>query len=402
MKKRILFVDDEPMVLQGIQRLLRSMRQEWEMDFAEGGEQAKERLATTVYDVVVTDMVMPGIDGAELLDHVRQLSPKTIRLVLSGHAEQHLAMKCVGIAHQYLSKPCDAGMLKSTVERVIDPHVCLRSEQVMTLVSGLKHLPSIPVTYSKIVQVLGDPNASMDEVGALIAGDMAMTAKVLQIVNSSFFGLARQVSRPTEAAAYLGLDTLKALVLATSVFHQFSAKMPKSFSPMSISDHGQAVGAAARAIAQAEDAPRLVADEALVSGLLHDVGKLVLASSLPDEFERVSGMDEPNVLAAEREVFGATHAEVGGYLLGLWGLPPSVIEAICFHHTPCESRTAAFSALTAVHAADHLIHEIETARSGGANSCVDLEYLAQLGLAERLPVWRAVVEETLHPNLQNQ
>jgi len=393
MKKRILFVDDEPMVLQGIQRMLRPMRNEWEMEFAEGGEKAKAALIATACDVVITDMMMPGVDGAAVLAFTREHSPKTIRLVLSGHAEQDLAMKCVGLAHQYLSKPCDAETLRKTVARVTDLGFAVRNERVMTLVANLKHLPSIPTVYSQIVRLLNDPDSSMDDVGALIASDMAMTAKVLQLVNSSFFGLARSVSKPSEAASFLGMETLKALALATNVFAQFEMKMPRGFSAAAASDHSQRVGTAARAIARCEQCSKSVVDQSLVAGLLHDVGKLVLASSLPDEFQRTLDHEQLDAVEAEREIFGATHAEVGGYLLGLWGLPPAVVEAISLHHAPSESGGTEFSALTAVHVANALIAEQVSVANGSQPSGIDTDYLTKLGLVERLPVWRDAVDE---------
>ena len=99
-KKRILFVDDEPLVLQGLQRMLRSMRDEWEMEFAEGGANALERLAQAHFDVVVSDMLMPGINGAALLAAVMQRHPRTVRIILFGHADKDLILKCVGSIHQ--------------------------------------------------------------------------------------------------------------------------------------------------------------------------------------------------------------------------------------------------------------------------------------------------------------
>lgn len=389
-KKRILFVDDEPMVLQGIQRLLRPMREEWEMDFADGGEKAKECMGAAAYDVVVTDMMMPGMNGAQLLAHVKESTPKTIRLVLSGHAQQDLAIQCVGIAHQYLSKPCDAGLLKSTIARVTAPGFADRNGQVMTLVAQLGQLPSIPSAYSQIVEMLNSPDASLEEIGELIAGDMAMTAKILQIVNSAFFGLSSRISKPSEAASYLGMATIKALVLSTNVFCQYEQKMPKGFSATDAARHSQQVGALARAIARAEDAPRAVVDESLVAGLLHDVGKLILASSLPEQFERAIEAGAVDLPDEERAIFGASHADVGGYLLGLWGLPPPVVEAITLHHSPGESEGESFCPLTAVHVAECLLG----AKSGGASApAPDAAYLARLDLADRLPAWRAAMQE---------
>lgn len=400
MKKNILFVDDEPLVLQGIQRMLRGMREQWDIQFAEGGEKAKELMAQAEYDVVVTDMMMPGMNGAEVLDYVRQHSPRCARVVLSGHAEQSLAVKCVGIAHQYLGKPCDAETLKRTISRLTDPGFFIQNETVLTLVSQLKHLPSIPAIYSQIVQMLRDPNSSIEEVGALIGQDVAMCAKILQIVNSSFFGLARRVARPSDAAGYLGMDTLKSLVLATNVFSQYETKTPAGYSTEKAAEHSQLVAAAARAIAKAEDASRAVVDDAFVAGLLHDVGTLVLASSLPEQFERVAANSGRDEYANELEIFGTTHGEVGGYLLGLWGLPSRVVEAISLHHVPGGSEVAEFSPLTAVHVAECLI--AERAKSDRTCPGLDAEYLARIGLAGRLPAWRMAVDETLSaPNGHN-
>lgn len=395
MKKRILFVDDEPMVLQGIQRLLRPMREEWEMDFADGGETAKNHVAEAAYDVVVTDMMMPGINGVQLLEWVKETSPRSIRLVLSGHSEQQLAIQCVGVAHQYLSKPCDADTLRSTVARVTGHSE--RNENVMALVAQLKQLPSIPAVYAEIVRLLNDPDSSIEDVGAAIGRDIAITAKVLQVVNSSFFGLAQRVSKPAEAASYLGMGTLKALVLSSGVFDQFDGKMPKNFSAFALSEHSQKVGAAARAIAKCEKMERAEVEETLVAGLLHDVGKLMLASNLPEEFERAMAVEASQRLEAEREIFGANHAEVGGYLLGLWGLPPPVVEAIALHHTPSESSTEIFCPLTAVHVANCLIAERSAATTGDTAPAIDLAHLTALGLTDRLPDWRDAVEETFLP-----
>src|SRR5437016_1678771 len=157
MKKRILFVDDEPLILQGLERTLRPMRQDWEMDFAQGGAKALECFAASSYDVIVSDMLMPGMDGAQLLQEIQQKSPKTIRLILSGHAEQKYSMKCVGVAHQYLSKPCDPAALKNTLSRLTSLNSAGHSDSILRLLPSLERLPSIPAVYSEIVGLLNDP-----------------------------------------------------------------------------------------------------------------------------------------------------------------------------------------------------------------------------------------------------
>jgi len=397
MKKRILFVDDEPLILQGLQRLLRPMRHEWEMDFAEGGAKAMECGSAVAYDVVVSDMMMPGIDGAQLLKEFQRNSPQTIRLILSGKLEQQYAMKCVGVAHQYLSKPCEPEALKNTLSRVTSLDYVAHNERILKLLPRLERLPSIPALYSEIVQLLNDPEVCMENVGAVIGRDMAITAQILKVVNSSFFGLPRHISDPVEATSYLGVDTVKALVLATNVFSQFEGGTSNTFSVEALAKHSQQVGAAARAIALAERAPRLVVSECLVGGFLHDAGKLVLVANLPDEFQQAAALvaeQDLHPLDAEREVFGATHAEIGGYLLGLWGLPSAVVEAISLHHTPQNCQTHNFSALTAVHVANALVWERTPAACDSQKTAVNIEYLSALGLSERLPDWSCVVDET--------
>jgi HD-like signal output (HDOD) protein len=395
-KKRILFVDDESMVLQGLQRMLRPMRNEWDMSFVESGAQALELMAQAPFDVVVSDMRMPGMNGAELLNEVMKRHPKTVRLILSGHADQDLILKCVGSTHQYLAKPCDAETLKSTLLRATALEASLKNERIQKLVAQIDRLPSIPAIYTQIVEKLQDPEAGLDEVGAIISRDIGMTAKILKLVNSAFFGLRREVSGPAEAVAYLGLDTVKSLVLSLHAFSQFEDVKIPGFSLPALWNHSMETASFAKGIAAAEQAEGKLRDECFVAGMLHDAGKLVLACNFTEQYGAVVRLtNEKNftMLAAEQEVFGATHADVGGYLLGLWGLPVPVVEAIALHHAPAECPAKVFSPLTAVHVADALAHEQQAPAEVGVGSPVDASYLAELHLAGRLDVWRALLKE---------
>jgi DNA-binding NtrC family response regulator len=173
-KKRILFVDDEAMILQGLQRMLRPMREEWDMEFIGSGAKALERMGPAPFDVVVSDMRMPGMNGAEFLTEVMKRHPKTIRLILSGHADKELILQCVGATHQYLAKPCDADALKATVTRASNLEGNLQSEPLRKLVGQLSHLPSIPSLYMEIVEIANHPGASLEDVAQVIARDLAM------------------------------------------------------------------------------------------------------------------------------------------------------------------------------------------------------------------------------------
>src|SRR6202012_5531935 len=358
MKKRILFVDDEEFALRGLDRLLRSMREEWEMEFVNSGDKALARMTETPFDVVISDMRMPGMNGAELLNEVMKLYPKTVRLILSGYADRDLILKCVGSTHQYLAKPCVAKMLKMTIQRAAHLEESLKNEALRLLVNRCSVLPSVPALYSEIIEALQDPEADVETVGNIVVKDVAMTAKILKLVNSAFFGLGNEISNPGEAVAYLGTDTIKSLILVTHAFSNAEMIQLDGFSMETLWSHSLEVSNAAKAVAFYEGAERKLIDEAFVAGLLHDVGKLVFAINLPEEYKQALTMAREKKItmaAAGKQVFGADHADVGGYLLGLWGLPVPVVEAIALHHRPDVTLLKSFSPLTALHAGNVLV-----------------------------------------------
>ena len=400
MKKRILFVDDETLVLEGLQRMLRSMRAEWEMVFVESGSKALELMAQAPFDVVVSDMRMPGMNGAELLAEVLKRFPKTVRLVLSGHADRDLVLKCVGSTHQCLSKPCQPEELKAAITRAGNLEASLRDQNLRQLVARLDRLPSIPALYVQIVEKVQDPEIGLDEIGDIVAKDLAMTAKILKLVNSAFFGLGRQISSPAEAVSYLGVETIKSLVLSIHAFSQYSSLRLGSFSIDALWLHSQKTAGLAKEIARMEDAENRVLDDSFVAGLLHDTGKLVMVSNFAEQYDQVLNAvrgGSQTLVQAEEQSFGANHAEVGGYLLGLWGLPVPVVEAIALHHQPTQCTNQAFSPLTAVHAADALVSCLAPERENSFAEELDLKYLSKLGLDSRVPYWRAAAEVNLQP-----
>jgi HD-like signal output (HDOD) protein len=395
MKKRILFVDDEAMVLQGLQRMLRSMRAEWEMEFVESAEAALRLLAEKPFDVIVSDMRMPRMNGAELLAEVMKRHPTTVRLILSGYADKDLILKCVGSTHQYLAKPCDAESLKATVARASNLEDSLRNGRLQTLVCQMDHLPSIPSLYMQVVEKSSRSDASVEEIGAIIGRDIGMTAQILKLTNSAFFGLGRQFSCAVEAVAYLGLDTIKSLVLSIHAFSQFDKAETGALKIEALWNHSMQVASAAKRISKLEGQEPKAVEEAFTAGMLHDIGKLVLAVNLPDEYTEAtrlaqSGLELP---LAEHKVFGANHADVGGYLIGLWGLPVPVVEAVALHHAPCRATQPTFSPLTSVHAANVLEWERPNSANGAPAPRLDDKYLGLVGVSSRLDAWRQALAE---------
>lgn len=389
--KRLVFVDDEPRILQGLQRQLRNMRHEWKMDFASSGAQALEFMAAGPTDVIVTDMMMPVMDGAQLLTEVTKLYPATVRIVLSGHVSRESALRLVGPAHQYLSKPCSTEQLRNAITRAFAMQNLLGNERLRQLTSCICVLPSLPSLEGQLTQELHKKEPSVERAGEIMASDIGMTTKILQLVNSAFFGLPQPINNTKEAAFCLGLATIRALVLGLQVFSPHVQRDVKGFSIEALMQHSHTVSVLARAISEMEHCDPKVVDECFVAGLLHDLGQLILAGNLPDDFARVLETARAQRLPlwqAEQAEFGATHAEVGAYLLGLWGLSDPVIEAVALHHRPADVPAEGFSPVIAVHAADAFSHDLEDTGLEPPVPHLDIDRLATLGLRERVELWR--------------
>ena len=389
--RRMLFVDDEPNVLEGLQRMLFPLQREYEMAFASSGEDALDLMAKEHFDIVVSDMRMPGMDGAQLLAEIKKRHPDTIRFVLTGQSDAETVYRSVGEAHQFLMKPCKPKLLKECVDRALAIRDLLRSDSLRSVVAQIGSLPPMPQTYAQLCEKLRSPEVSAEEIGHVMESDLAMTAKVLHLVNSAFFGLRRQVSTASQAVALLGFDTIKAIVLVSGLFtHAEAAKVPPEFSFDRLWRHGAAVGAYAQAISRAEKMPKELLNDAFTAGLLHDCGELVLAVACKEDYMHAYDYAAVNAMRlsdAEKELFGCTHAEIGAYLLGIWGLPHPIVEAIAYHHRPADCLGGDFSPLTAVHVADVLAWTSSGHDKGFPPPEVDRAYLAGLGLEDRHTAW---------------
>jgi putative nucleotidyltransferase with HDIG domain len=381
---RILFVDDEVNVLQAMQRAMHSMRTEWSMEFVSSGTAALGRLAQSPADVIVTDMRMPGMDGWQLLTQVKNLYPQSVRLVLSGHADPGAIMRSVGTAHQYIAKPCDSGTLKAAVAQSQMLRLLLSNDGLARLVGNIDTLPSCPKAFQDISTCLRQPNASMADAAHIISRDVAMTANVMKLVNSAFFGIRRSITSVDRAVAYLGMDTLGALVLGHSLF-QTGANVIEGFSLEQLWQHCLQTAMAARTIARYEKLGVSRAEEAFLTGLIHDVGKVVFATRGATA-AAANGSEDIAALMEEH------HPEVGAYLLGLWGFPSHIVEAVALHHAPGRRADPGFDLTALVHIANRLAHCPRDPSSGPAELGIEAGLLEKLGLSSHLPQWLAALD----------
>jgi putative nucleotidyltransferase with HDIG domain len=391
MNKRILFVDDEIRVLEGLERMLRAERREWEMQFAPGGKEALEILANKTFDVIVTDMRMPGMDGAQLLSEVMTKYPGMVRIILSGHSDQEIILKTVRTAHQYLSKPCEAEVIKKTIIRTCKLQDILTSETLRGIVSRIESLPIAPSIYFEITEEINSSDPSVKKVGGIIEKDLGMSAKVLQLVNSAFFALPRHIASPSQAVSLLGLDIMKSLVLSIHVFSQFAQSSLRHFSLNGLWEHSMRVSKFSKYILELERCEKTAVDYGFMAGMLHDVGKLILASNLPDQYDEVLRLVSEGTVQlheAEKKTISASHAEMGAYLLGLWGLPQPVIETIAYHHDIGNLFESDMTPLVAVHFGNCLDMELNPAKDFGAALPLDLTWLEKNGFGKKIPSWR--------------
>ena len=332
---------------------------------------------------------------------VKKQHPNVVRIILSGQLDQEMTLKSVQLVHQSLSKPCDAQVLKHTLTRLFALRDFLSDESIKSIISQIESLPSLPSIYTEIVTEMQSDDPSIKKVGEIISKDLSMTAKILQMVNSAFFGLFQKIKSPEQAVMMLGSETIKALVLSVKIFSEFNQKSFSWFKIDELFNHCLAVSLYAKTIIKNENLDQGLINNSMMAGLLHDLGKLILATNFEKPYRQVlaeaQGTDK-NVLDLEYEAFGTSHAEIGAYLMGLWRLENSIIEAIAFHHLPARSMTRNIGLLTAVHVGNALDHDVRTPAGENTELQCDAEYLDNLEIKDRIPHWRQACRELTERN----
>jgi HD-like signal output (HDOD) protein/ActR/RegA family two-component response regulator len=389
--KRVLFVDDEPRLLEGLKAGLYARRKDWDMQFAAGGAKAIDMMKQEHFDVLVTDLRMPGVDGMTLVARARTDSPDTIRVVLSGYASEEQSQRLVSLAHRYLSKPCDSKRLEECIDRCLMTQSLIKSEELRIQLGAIGTLPPMPSTFAALQRALADPCVDSSKVAAIIQQDPAVSAKVLQVCNSAFFRLPRRVSSIQQAVSYLGLTTIRSMVLSAELFKPGKVLCP-GLDLGQLQKHALSVAGIARFLAA--DTPW--AEDAFLAGLLHDAGFLLLGHQFADPMQRAldaaaSGM---SLAAAEQMYIGVDHGAAGAYLLGLWGLPYEVVETVAHHETSDRVARSDFDVLSAVAVAHALLAQVKSddvpVHERNASMLGD-DYLRSVGYSR---TWDSLLEQT--------
>jgi len=401
-KRRIIFVDDDENVGQALRRMLRPMRNEWDMVFATSGAEALALMEQEPFDIIISDMHMPGMHGSDLLAQVMDRFPETIRFALSGSPGSDTTVRTASIVHQFLVKPFDPHLLMQLITRAFALRAQLEKSGIKELLLNMGGVPSVPKLYRQIVQEMQSEKPSVETVAAIIERDAGMTAKVLQIVNSGTYGLKQQVTNVVQAAKLLGLSNIRNLVLAAEAFQPTDEdSLPPNFKIDDLWDHSLQVAQFAKRITMHEIEDQKRGDDAFTAGLLHDIGQIILAIKRTDEFGealRIAQEQGELLIDVEKEIFGATHAEVGGYLLELWGLPDIVTEAITFHNIPSGCEHEEFSIVTALHVANYYSEDGDD-EGITVTSSLDMVHLERIGHDHKTEEWYDLCQEEDDPTL---
>jgi HD-like signal output (HDOD) protein len=396
MKKHILFVDDDPLLLEFYSIMMEQLDEDWEIVNAGSGAQALEIMATRKFDVVASDMRMPGMNGIELMRQIRQLYPQTSRIIISGLDDQEKIARSLETTHQFLSKPIRPGELFGTVSRIGKLDAYLMDDKLKALVGRLNSLPSFPTIYLQISRELNSDEPSIEAIADFAAQDPGLTAKMLQVANSAAFGLAHKVSNPFDAVQVLGLNAVRSIALSAHVFRDFEKIELKTFSAFQVWTDALRCARITRQIMRLEKIDEYETEDACTAAMLRNVGKLMLAKSLPREFQQIITLateEDLTLPEAELRILGASHASVAAYLFGLWGLATPMVEAVAFHLEPAESETRTFSPLAAVHIAHSLANELWPDKNSGKPAELDHDYLTTIGVDHQLDRWRTEIEK---------
>jgi CheY-like chemotaxis protein len=235
--KKILFVEDNEVLLELYGMLLDHERDQWQTTLAPDGATALKLLQQTAFDVVASDMQMPGMSGIELLTEVRKQHPQTSRIIISGFTDQAEAADSLSCTHLFIPKPFDVKVLRATLARIGSLDAYLKDDKLRGLAGKMRTLPSFPTLYLDIMREIESPTASIQGIANIVAKDPGITAKILQVANSAALGLPERVSEPAEAVQQLGMTTVRSLVLSAQVYGSYAPGRLKGFSAEALWTH---------------------------------------------------------------------------------------------------------------------------------------------------------------------
>jgi putative nucleotidyltransferase with HDIG domain len=383
----ILFVTNDQAFEKKLTQSLQNCFDVWEISFARTTSDALNMLSQKQFDSIITDINIAGMDGFQFLNIVSQMNPGVVRFAFSDNTASHQSIRSTNLVHQMIPRSGNVETLFTIVERVCCLRDRLLDPQLRNIITSIKTLPSVPLLYNRLVRELDSDNASSQAIGEIISQDAAMTSKILQLVNSAFFGLPDNVSSPQRAVSLLGFNTIKALVLGIHIFAQYQGQSNRFISIEKMWKHSLAVSNLSFKIARNIGLNAKEQEDARIAGVLHDSGKL-LFFNIPGFFQKViPGKYGVMTLESEYNILKTSHEEMGAYLLGMWGLPNVILEAVAFHHHPGKIVSNKVEIVTALHIANGLISMCDREMELKFEEYLDMPYLEKLSLTKKLDEW---------------
>jgi HD-like signal output (HDOD) protein len=388
MKRKLFVVDDQSAVMETAVLVLKRIDKEWEVTGFNDPKAALEAIKANPPDLVLSDQLMPGMQGSELLEQIRAHSPKTIRIIMSGYVSLS-ALEMITSAHQYVAKPFEPSVLRDMVKRSFAAQERIINAGLQTLVTGLRAIPSLPQVHHSLLQELEDDRTASAAIANIVANDPGLSIKVLQLANSPLFGRGTLVTNPVDAVMCLGTDMISAIVLSQSLFKHYEKLRGPELDIPKMWTHSWETARLAQHICRERRMGSEAGEEAFLAGLLHEIGRFLIIDNFPDQFKAACDFARKNrasLVAGLRETLQATPFQVGAYVLELWGLPEAVVGAIGNLDNPSQDQSKEFSVRSALYIADHVAHGKFPPDPFRAEDW-NMDYLKSVGVKDELREW---------------
>jgi len=346
--KNILIVDDEVQILKALVRLF--MDTDYEIVIAEGGEEALKILEKQQFNMVISDMKMPYMDGYDLLSKVKELYPKTVRIILSGYSDEKVVFHALqkNIARLYVFKPWKNDELIQIVTQLLETEDILNNSNLLNFINNIENLPTIKANYQHIINLIND-DTDISTISNEIEKDISIAAKILNVANSAFYG--SKTGSVKQAVSYIGLQNTKNLITSISIIDTMSENSAAKNMIKNIWKHSF-LSNKLLAFLYEKHLKKRVPDTYSSAGLLHNIGKIFFLKYFYKEYLNLllkARDDKVDITRLEAEAFTVTHNEAGGYLLEWWEFPFAIVETALYSQNPMDAKVVNKEIVCAVH-----------------------------------------------------
>lgn len=380
---RVLLVDDDPRMVRAMVRVLETQMPRWEIVGVGSGEQALGALTHAEFQVIVSDVEMPEMDGTTLLRDVRERFPQVGRILMSAWTTEARLAAAAVVAHQFLWKPVSTERLVEAILQVAVAGGLLRDPALVARFQATEGTPPLPGTFRALQDAVNHPACTLSDITGVVSRDPAVSAHLLRMANSGWFGVASRTASLFKAVSLLGIARVRAVVLSHGAVAALRDDLGDGFDVARYQEHSVRVAALSQEVCPD---PRLK-EESFTAGLLHDLGWLMLhRSGALRERGGVEGYCFTDACAP------VTHEEVAAYLFAQWGFESSLICAALFHHRPGVLMRTHFQPVDSVHIVEALLGD--NALEQGCKMEFDEEHIRRLGLSQEIPRWKALLQGT--------